>query len=201
MVSRRNRRPDYGLDAPPVIRNLAIVGTAIITIGLPAYLLVLPLFPALAVGLALWAAMVGFSMLLTAALMIWSSRRGKLYMRDKIIDSLHLHGDETVLEVGRGRGLLLLAAAKHLTTGRAIGVDLWISKDQALNSPDALLANARLERVADRIDTRTADMRSLPLKTVPSMSSYQASRSITSATNLAVSARSKRSSGSEGVSL
>ena len=66
------------------------------------------------------------------------------------------------LDVGCGRGLLLIAAAKQLTSGRAIGIDVWHSVDQADNRPEATWANARAEGVIDRIDVRDADARTLP---------------------------------------
>lgn len=59
------------------------------------------------------------------------------------------------------RGAVLLAAAKRLPRGRAIGIDLWRA-DQTDNSPSATMANAELEGVADRIEVRTADMTALP---------------------------------------
>lgn len=80
---------------------------------------------------------------------------------DRVLDDLHLTGDETVLDLGCGRGAVLLAAAKRLPGGRAIGVDLWHA-DQTDNSPKATLANAALENVADRIEVHTADMTALP---------------------------------------
>jgi arsenite methyltransferase len=64
--------------------------------------------------------------------------------------------------VGCGRGLMLIGAAKHLTTGRATGVDIWRAEDLSANSRDATLSNARIEGVADRVDVETADMRELP---------------------------------------
>ncbi len=71
-------------------------------------------------------------------------------------------GEEILLDVGCGRGLMLLGAARRLTTGHAVGIDLWRDEDQAENSPEALEANARLEGVADRIRIDTGDARQLP---------------------------------------
>jgi arsenite methyltransferase len=68
-----------------------------------------------------------------------------------------------VLDVGCGHGLLLVGAAKHLSTGRAIGIDLWSTRDQADNSAAAALANADAEGVRDRVEVRDGDMRELPL--------------------------------------
>jgi len=67
-----------------------------------------------------------------------------------------------VLDVGCGRGLLLNAAARRLTTGKAIGIDLWQSQDQSGNHPEVTLANAHAEGVADRVEIKTGDMRELP---------------------------------------
>ncbi len=102
-------------------------------------------------------------MLVTAGLMIWSSKRGKLRERDLLIDSLDLRGDETLLDLGCGRGLLLIGAAQRLARGKAIGVDLWQSVDQSGNHPEETRANARAEGVAERVEVITGDMRSLPL--------------------------------------
>ncbi|MEA2228088.1 MAG: hypothetical protein QOF29_2753 [bacterium] len=146
---------DYGLDAPGVVRNFAIAG-AVCAAGA----LVLALTGALAAEglLALcaamfWAAAVG---------MLRSSRRGKLVERDRLLDALGLRGDETVLDVGCGRGLLLNGAAKRLPDGHAVGVDVWSSADQSGNSRRAALANAEAEGVAERVEVLDADMRDLP---------------------------------------
>lgn len=111
--------------------------------------------------LLIWGLLAGASMIVTAALMIWSSKVGKLQFRERLIDSLALRGAETVVDVGCGRGLLLNGAARHLTVGKAIGIDLWQSADQSGNRPEATLANAEAEGVADRVEVKTGDMREL----------------------------------------
>jgi len=97
-----------------------------------------------------------------AAAMVWSSRVGKLGVRDRLLDSLALRGDEKVLDVGCGRGLLLIGAAKRLTSGRVTGVDVWSSADLSKNSAEAARANAKAEGVADRVKVDEADARKLP---------------------------------------
>jgi ubiquinone/menaquinone biosynthesis C-methylase UbiE len=114
-------------------------------------------------SLGYWGIFTGVSMLLMALSMIWSSKVGKLRKREMLIESLNLKGNETVLDVGCGRGLLLIEAAKHLPNGKAIGVDIWQSVDLSGNKPEATLENARLEGVAERVQVRTGDMRELPL--------------------------------------
>jgi len=98
----------------------------------------------------------------STALYIYATKAGKFEVWNRILDDLQLQGDETVLGMGCGRGAVLLATAKRLPRGRAVGlVDLW-QADQTDNSPSATLANAELEGVADRIELHTGDMTALP---------------------------------------
>ncbi|MEB4208105.1 class I SAM-dependent methyltransferase [Mycobacterium sp. 94-17] len=96
------------------------------------------------------------------ALYVYATRAGKFVAWDRVLRDLRLAGDETLLDLGCGRGAVLLAAAKRLPRGRAIGVDLW-QADQTGNSEKATLANAVAEGVADRVEVHTADMTALPL--------------------------------------
>jgi ubiquinone/menaquinone biosynthesis C-methylase UbiE len=81
-----------------------------------------------------------------------------------LLDQLHLRGDERILDMGCGRGAVLLMAAHYLTTGRATGVDLWRSFDQSGNSLEATRRNAIAEGVADRVELHTGDMTALPFE-------------------------------------
>jgi arsenite methyltransferase len=157
-----SKQADYGIDAPPVIRNLALIGLASIAAGVVLNRRIAAAQSTLAAILLIWGVVAGVSMLITAGLMVWSSKVGKLRLRERLIDALALRGDEIVLDIGCGRGLLLNAAARRLTTGKAIGIDLWQSQDQSGNYPEVTLANARAEGVANRVDIKTGDMRELP---------------------------------------
>jgi arsenite methyltransferase len=151
-------RPNYGLDAPGLVRFFLILGIFLTLIG---------------VGLVIWrknpiVISIGFTLFfpglvffLEGLLMIFSSRCGKLKARDRLLDNLHLAGRETILDVGCGRGLLLIGAAKRLTGGKAIGLDLWSQQDLADNRSSATLENARIEGVADRIEVHNGDMRQM----------------------------------------
>jgi len=88
--------------------------------------------------------------------------RGKFLVWADEIDALQLTGSERVLDLGCGRGAVLLTVARRLTTGRATGLDLWQSRDQSGNTCAATLRNARAEGVADRVDLVTGDLRALP---------------------------------------
>ena len=115
------------------------------------------------VGVGALAALYGAGM---GAYMTYGSRVGKLRTRERLLDMAQTlgawTGSERVLDVGCGRGLLLVGAARRLPTGTAVGVDLWRAEDQAGNSPDAALENARREGVADRVRVETGDARALP---------------------------------------
>src|SRR5262249_32622057 len=93
---------------------------------------------------------------------VYTTRRGKFLEWERILDGLHLRGDEAVLDMGCGRGAVLTAVARRLTTGRVTGIDIWSKKDQSGNAKDVTLRNASLEGVSDRVEIDTGDMRSLP---------------------------------------
>ena len=153
---------DYGIDGS--FRTISARGQAI---GIGAQATALAVWAGIgwARGKRLTAALAGASAVGLIVAMAWYSyatRAGKFAVRDRVLDDLRLQGDETVLDLGCGRGAVLLAAATRLPRGRAIGVDLWRA-DQTDNSQQATLANAALENVADRIEVHTADMTALPL--------------------------------------
>ncbi|WP_051362367.1 class I SAM-dependent methyltransferase [Solimonas soli] len=163
--SRDTPLPDYGIDAPDAVRRFLTMGTLAIVVGFAAPSLVAMLPPQYAqtlLGTARSLGWMGYAFVATACVMLWGSRVGKLRLRDKVLATLPWRGDEQVLDVGCGHGLMLIGAAQRLTSGRAVGIDIWRAQDQARNSPQATLRNARLESVAGRIEVRSADARRLP---------------------------------------
>jgi arsenite methyltransferase len=52
--------------------------------------------------------------------------------------------------------------ARMLPRGRAVGLDLWRSQDQSGNRPEATWQNLGAERVRNRYELVTADMRPVP---------------------------------------
>ncbi len=47
---------------------------------------------------------------------------------------LDLHGDEELIDLGCGRGTVLLMAARLLPNGKATGVDVWRTHEQSGNA-------------------------------------------------------------------
>jgi len=102
-------------------------------------------------------------LLIAAGVSVWRfSRRGKFEVWARLLTGLGLRGDERVLDLGCGRGAVLLIAAKLVPRGSAVGVDIWRA-DQTGNSMQATLANAAAEGVADRVELHTRDMTDLQL--------------------------------------
>jgi arsenite methyltransferase len=97
-----------------------------------------------------------------AGVFIHTTRTGKFAVWAELLDRLELKGDERLLDIGCGRGAVLLMAAQRLPRGRAVGVDLWSTTDQSGNAEKVTRQNAALEGVAERVELHTADMRQLP---------------------------------------
>ena len=165
MPRKRKLRADYGVDVPKMIRDNLLVGTLLTMQGLflrrrsknidSSLTSLLPWLGSLA-------ALVGVIMALEGLAIVWSSKAAKPWWGNRLLDQLHLQGNERVLDMGCGRGLLLIGAAKRLPYGRAVGVDHWSQVDQSQNSRETTLANAQAEGVADSIEIHDGDMRALP---------------------------------------
>ena len=143
-------KPDYGIDAPAVMRNLFVIGAACVLVAVfgpagihigPVNLKVTPMF-----------AWTGGFLLVEACLFLLYVKVGKFRHRDFML-SLHTWcGDENVLDVGCGRGLLLAGAAKRIAavsgSGHATGIDVWSNVDMGGNSAAATQHNLDLEGVS-----------------------------------------------------
>jgi len=100
--------------------------------------------------------------LAVAAGYFYSTGPGKLSVWKGLLDDLDLRGDEHVLDIGCGRGAVLISAAHRLPRGRATGADIWRLRDQTGNSQAAAERNAMVEGVSERVEFADADARDLP---------------------------------------
>ncbi|HEY4676779.1 MAG TPA: class I SAM-dependent methyltransferase [Candidatus Angelobacter sp.] len=152
------QKPDYGIDAPGVVRNLLVIGAALIVSGF--------IFPTIQLGnvTILWsrsAIWPGTSCLVGGLLMVFYAKWGKFRHRDMMLNMLHWRGDEWVLDIGTGRGLLLIGAARRLKTGTATGIDIWSTKDLSGNSLEHTRTNIDIEGVQDKVELKSDDARKL----------------------------------------
>ncbi|HZE79859.1 MAG TPA: class I SAM-dependent methyltransferase [Candidatus Polarisedimenticolia bacterium] len=135
-----------------------MIGAALILSGI--------LFPTIHIGnvTILWsrsAVWPGGSCLLGGILMLLYAKWGKFRHRDMMLNMVRWRGDERVLDVGTGRGLLLIGAARRLTTGQGTGIDVWSTKDLSGNSLERTQANVDIEGVQDKVDLKSDDARKL----------------------------------------
>jgi arsenite methyltransferase len=151
---------DFGLDAPGLVRFFFVGGILAFLLAFGA---------AVFLGAALWALVLTSVLSLAAVyllgmgcLMLYWSRFAKIHRREEILDLVTWRGDEQVLDVGCGRGLMTIGAAQRLKTGRVIGIDIWDMKDQASLSPAITFNNAAIAGVEEKVEIQTADARNLP---------------------------------------
>ncbi len=143
------KKINYGIDAPKVIRNLLAIGILLLlcSIFLPD-----DLFPPISTFLHRSSFIPGICLTITGLLMIAYAKIGKFNHRDRILNLHYWKGDENVLDVGTGLGLLMIGAAKKLSTGKSYGIDIFNTYDLSDNSIDQTKINAELEKVTQKVE-------------------------------------------------
>jgi arsenite methyltransferase len=155
-----NEKPNYGIDAPNVLRNLFLFGVLgfVLALIMPAQIHM----GSVVLSLRATFAWTGGALLIEGFLYLFYVKKGKEYHRDKMLGMYAWRGDEKVLDVGCGRGLLLVGAAKRAPDGHATGIDVWSNVDMGGNSEAATQRNLELERVAGRCDLVSAGAEEMP---------------------------------------
>ena|ERR1051326_1966306 len=145
-------KPDYGIEAPRAMRGMFSRGAWTLLFAIVIFYVNHAEYPGPSVRILVVLGLIAAAFVAAGAVMLWSSRVGKFQVRDQILDALQLRGDERVLDLGSGRGLMLIGAARRLKNGRVTGVDLSGEADQAKE-------NAKLEGVAEktRVDSMPAE--------------------------------------------
>jgi arsenite methyltransferase len=160
-MAAEGTHPDYGLDAPLLVKRMFTRAAWMFAIAMAVFLINRKEYPGPAGMVLAVFTVIAAGFLAVGLYMTWSSRTGKLKLRDELLDSLGLKGEEKVLDAGCGRGLMAIGAAKRLKAGKATGVDVWDATVLSGNSSDAAKANAKLEGVAERVRFETGDIRKL----------------------------------------
>lgn len=141
------KKPNYGIDAPKVIRNL---------IGIGLLLLCCSFFIK-----DYWSATVSeiirtslfmpaICLISAGVLMILYAKFGKFNHRNRMLNLYNWKGNEEVLDVGTGLGLLMIGAAKRLATGKSYGIDIFNTYDLSDNTIEQTQLNTELENVKDK---------------------------------------------------
>lgn len=161
VLTKESTQADYGLDAPLLVKRMFTRAAWTVAIGIAVYLINRSDNPGPAGTLLAVFLVIGLGFLAVGLYMMWSSRTGKLALRDQLLDALDLKGEEKILDAGCGRGLMVVGAAKRLKAGKATGVDVWDPAILSGNSSDSAKANAKMEGVADKVRFETGDIRKL----------------------------------------
>lgn len=152
---------DYGIDSPRTVKELFWRAATFAGLGVAIYAMNRAEYPGPALTLMAVFVVAGLGFLAMALYMRQASLAGKLQMRDRLLDRIQWTGDEKVLDVGCGRGLLAIGAAKRLKKGRVTGIDIWSAEDLSGNTLEAANANAKAEGVADKVKIENGDARKL----------------------------------------
>jgi len=149
----RSPRGQFGVDAPSVLLGLTSGATTQVAIAVVAFVL------------GWW--IVGLVFLLTgaytaasAASYAYTTLRGKFTVWSAELDAAAPPASALTLDLGTGRGLVLIATALRTPAGRSTGIDLWRTVDQSGNAESATLANAAANGV--EVTLTTGDIRALP---------------------------------------
>jgi arsenite methyltransferase len=154
--NERAAKADYGIDGSPVRVPLIAIGLWALTVVLLGVRS--PVFQGLG------AVLLFISLLFTVLTVrfIHYVKAGKLRLRDRLLSMVAWSGNEMVLDIGTGRGLLMIGAAKKLTHGKCIGIDIWSRFDMYKNNPQDTLKNAQIEGVSDKVELKRADAQEMP---------------------------------------
>ena len=146
---------EFGVDAPKVLVVMAAV--ALLLVIICCVLMITNKFGAGMVTMIFAAFFV-----LCAFSYLYTTLHGKSVWWADLLDDARLKGDEYAVDLGCGRGAVLISLAKRLTTGRVSGIDLWRSRDQSGNDIEAIKHNARVCGVEDRVELNTGNITTLP---------------------------------------
>jgi arsenite methyltransferase len=151
-------KPNYGFDGSPFGVTIVFFAGVVCLGGGVALITFLSLGVKI---LAFVLVLCGLLMVLVCGSYFYYTKLGKLHRRDRMISMIDWKGNEKVLDIGTGRGLLMIGTAKKLTLGKSIGIDIWNSGDMHSNTYQNTMRNAELEGVLEKVELRNEDVRSM----------------------------------------
>jgi arsenite methyltransferase len=155
-IHQQPLRVDYRLHMPRSIHYAIAAGSTALAFGvisrvsMPAHQTIAN--SAIGVG----AAVLAPALTLLGFVHILQTARNRLL--DMMVEVVSWRGNETVLDVGTGSGIVLFACTKQLRTGTATGIDIY-DPNAGGGSTEIFWHNARAEGVADRVELRNVDAR------------------------------------------
>jgi arsenite methyltransferase len=164
MSNESSIKPNYGFDAPNL--NKIFFGLGLMSLLINFAIQFIPqnllsqtsLFYFVINNITILAAVY---LLFMGCLMVYYSKIQKIQDAKNYLSLIKLKGDEKILDIGCGRGLMLIESAKMLTSGKAFGIDIWSNEDQASNTYGATVKNGEIAGVNHKIELQTCDMRVL----------------------------------------
>lgn len=121
MPSRQlvRRHGEYGFDEPVWPLLFGLLGVIFLILGLLSFWV----FGIPVLGVICFVCAILF--LFNVASYVYTTRRGKFQVWADILLRLGLRGDEHIIDLGCGRGAVLLMVASLLPSGKATGIDVW----------------------------------------------------------------------------
>ncbi|MGD0341791.1 MAG: class I SAM-dependent methyltransferase [Bacteroidales bacterium] len=151
------KKLNYGVDAPRLVRNFFLFAVLLYGFGIN--------FPVLHIGgttthVFTFCFITATICFIEGLMMFLYAKIGKFRHRDRMLNCIEWRGNETVLDIGTGLGLLIIGAAKRLTNGKSIGIDIWNQNDLSSNTVEGAKHNAEAEGVSDKVEIRNENIMS-----------------------------------------
>src|ERR1700722_7791903 len=103
---------DYGIDSPHTIHSMYSRAAWTFAFGFALWFMNREEYPGPAASLLAALSLIAAAFVWAGYFMRWSSKTGKLRLRDRLVSMLAINGDEKVLDAGCGRGLMSVGIAQ-----------------------------------------------------------------------------------------
>jgi arsenite methyltransferase len=154
---------DYRLRLSSTFKHMAVVGiVALLTAFVTGYFQVFGQQPVIPVILLILGIVTLAPAVLVAGI-IHYAQNWRFRLRDRMVNTIPWRGDEQVLDIGTGNGILLIGCAKRLTTGKATGIDIW-DANAGGGSPELFWKNVHSEGVQAQAELQNVDARHMPFE-------------------------------------
>ncbi len=115
-------------------------------------------------GFAILPGVVAVAAGLSVASYLYTEFRGRHACWDALLDEVRLRGDEHALDLGCGRGAVIVPLARRLARGHVSAIDGWrdSSSDASLDDLAEVKQATRSSGVADRVELNPGSLETLP---------------------------------------